>query len=163
MSYEPKIVLVVLVLHTRDAIRSSRSGTVVARPLAQPRPVRPGRVALVRQQPVRALTWPSGRAGHADLVERVERVERVGQHGRARDLATGQDERQRPPLAVGDQVRLGRQPATGAADRVISGFILRTSCCSTVPPVSLGRVAPCWWTRTIVESIDVIQSMSPPC
>ena len=85
--------------------------------LAQPRPVRPGRVALVRQQPVRALTWPSGRAGHADLVERF------GQHGRVRDLATGQDERQRPSHAVGDQVRLGRQPATGAADRVISGFV----------------------------------------
>jgi hypothetical protein len=28
--------------------------------------------------------------------------------------------------------------------------------------VSLGRVAPCWWTRTIVESIDAIQSTSPP-
>lgn len=56
---------------------------------------------------------PAGRAGHADLVERV------GQHGRVHDLATGQDERQRPPLAVGDQVRLGRPCVPGQRRAVL--------------------------------------------
>jgi hypothetical protein len=80
---------------------------------------------VVGRQPVRALTWPSGRAA-TRISSSV-----VGQHG-GRDLAIGQDERQRPPLPSAARCFLVVNPPRGAADPVISGFSSELSCRSTV-------------------------------
>src|SRR5690606_33345842 len=81
--------------------------------LAQPGPVRLRRVALVREHPVRPRPRPAPSAGDADLTQCR------GQHAGVRCLPRGEDERQSPALPVADQVILRRQPAAGAADRMI--------------------------------------------
>ena len=59
--------------------------------------------------------------------------------GLVRGLACGDDEADRQPAVVGDDVDLGRQSAPRASDGVIRAPFL--------PP------AACWWARTIDESI----------
>src|SRR5690606_12502970 len=81
--------------------------------LPQPGPVRLRRVTLVGEHPVRPRPGPAGAPGDADLGKRVN------EHARVRRLSGREDEREGASFAVADQVILRRQPAAGAADRVI--------------------------------------------
>ena len=56
-------------------------------------------------------------------------------------LAAGQQDAQRKPERIGDDMNLGAQPTPGAAERV------------SLSPL-LGAPALCWWARMMVESTN---------
>lgn len=96
--------------------------------LAQPRAVRFGRVALVREYPVRPRSWPASRAWHADLAQRC------GQHAGVRRLPGSEDERQCATFPVADKMALRRQSTAGAADRMIGRLFTELLVVRQSPP-----------------------------
>ena len=119
-------------------------------------------VRLVGQHPIGSRARTAG-----TTVADAEGVEHRGEGTGVGGLPARQDQSQRPALAVGREVDLAGHTASGAADRrVVRRLEIAEppdmdSCNSIQPPVSRLRVAPCWWTRVIVESTDTVHSTSP--
>lgn len=90
---------------------------------------------------------PGPDSGHAD------RTQHLLQACAVVGVAARQDEPERAAESVAGQVDFRAQSATGSAEGVITRFVPVD--CPLLPP------AACWWARTMVESTDTSQSMSP--
>lgn len=74
---------------------------------------RAGRVRLIAPDRVRASAWPTDRTSDAQVSHQWQ------EHRRVTGLAGREQRDQRQAVAVDELVDLRRQPAAGAADRVI--------------------------------------------
>src|SRR5690606_15346485 len=97
--------------------------------------------------------WPTPRAGDADLAQRR------GQHAGVRRLPRGEDERESASLPVADQVILRRQPATGAADRMIGRLVTELLVVRQCPRWCAEGSHPAdararWWSRSTRPNPD---------
>jgi hypothetical protein len=102
---------------------------------AQQRPVGAGAVSLVGQHPIRPGPGPSrAPARHPDAAQHRREL------GAVPTLAGGQHDRQGALALLDGQVELGRQPTSGAAERVILGLVVDSAWffALPIPPICAG-------------------------
>jgi len=126
--------------------------------LAQVGAVRRRRVRPIGHHPARPGAGPTlAAAGNADLVQQRDELRAVA------ILARGQDAGDRAAPAVGGQVDLGAQPATGPAQRLPDRpgreiLVIRWPPLASSAGSSCRAPAACWCARITVESALRVQS-----